>query len=294
MMQIRRILFPIDFSEACVVMASSVREMAQRFNGSVMVLNAFNAVPEYIHGLSLDDTGDTENGPVPYSPALLELRGKTARRLEEFSRTHFPGVSHTEKIADGDPVNVIKWVAKREDSELIMMPTKGLGRFRRLLLGSVTAKVLHDIDCPVFTSAHQPELNSGSPTGYRSIVCAVEMSHEDDAVFKAAVFFAQAFNASVCLLHIHSSSSEDGNLATLQSIRNAFDRACNAGEGGMTADVCARILDSPVPEGIRQIALEEDADLVIVGRGHARETFSSAWSNLYTIIRESPCPVLSV
>jgi len=35
-----------------------------------------------------------------------------------------------------------------------MMPTHGLGGFRRFLLGSVTAKVLHDADCPVWTGVH--------------------------------------------------------------------------------------------------------------------------------------------
>lgn len=39
---------------------------------------------------------------------------------------------------------------------------------------------------------------------------------------------------------------------------------------------------------------EEEAELLIVGRGHAMESFSRAWSHLYTIIRESSCPVLSV
>lgn len=189
---------------------------------------------------------------------------------------------------------MIEWVAKREDSDLIMMPTKGLGKFRRLLRGSVTAKILHDIPCPVLTSAHEPEPASGSSTGYRSIVCAVGMSHEEGAVLKAAGFFARAYGAKVCLIQIQSPSGDHGSQPSAQSIIDAFDPGCNVGEQGIAADVCARILESAVPEGIRQVALEKDADLVIVGRGHARETFASAWSHLYTIIRESPCPVLSV
>lgn len=55
-----------------------------------------------------------------------------------------------------------------------------------------------------------------------------------------------------------------------------------------------RVLDAELPEGIRRVAVEEKADLVVVGRGHQSGNFSRIWSNLYTIIRESPCPVLSV
>ena len=37
--------------------------------------------------------------------------------------------------------------------DLIIMPTHA-GRFRRMLLGSTTAKVLNDADCPVMTTQH--------------------------------------------------------------------------------------------------------------------------------------------
>lgn len=182
MMHFRRILFPIDFSEACTAMAPSVREMAQRFNATVTVLNAFNAVPEYIHRPAGDDEHDPEEGPIPYSPALRELRHERERLLEEFSAAHFSSIGHAERVEDGNPAKVIEWVVKREETDLVMMPTKGLGRFRRFLLGSVTAKVLHDVACPVWTSVHAPGPAPVSPGGYHSIVCAVEMSEEADAV----------------------------------------------------------------------------------------------------------------
>jgi nucleotide-binding universal stress UspA family protein len=55
-----------------------------------------------------------------------------------------------------------------------------------------------------------------------------------------------------------------------------------------------RVLDASVPEGIRRTAMEEAADLVVVGRGRVKGALARLWSPLYTIIRESPCPVLSV
>ena len=73
-------------------MACSVREMAERFNASVTVLNAFNPLPEYFQGPSIDDCCNSKEEPVlPYSPALLELRDLQKERLEAFSRDHFSG-----------------------------------------------------------------------------------------------------------------------------------------------------------------------------------------------------------
>jgi nucleotide-binding universal stress UspA family protein len=292
----RKILFPIDFSEATTAMVPSVREMAERFNATVTVVNAFNLVREYSLAPSIEGTGNSEPAPILYSPALQELRYQRERSLDEFARTQFSTVRHSTTIEDGDPALVIRWVVQRENTDLIMMPTKGLGRFRRLLLGSVTAKVLHDVTCPVLTSAHQLDSTLTSHGSYRSILCAVDLNSEADSIFRTAAFLAQTYGAKICLLHIDPSSNENGQSPIALELRGAFDKALNAGKeprgGGHELCLCA--LGSSIPEGIRQIAIKEGADLVVVGRGHIKGTFSQAWSHLYRIIRESPCPVLSV
>lgn len=293
MMPFRKILFPIDFSEAAIAMAPQVAEVAQRFNASVIVLNAFNLVPNFILEPPQAGVFAAEPISIPYTPDLQELRKQHEQRLEEFTRTQFPGLTHTARIEDGDPANVIEWVARRENTDLIMMPTKGHGRFRRLLFGSVTAKVLHDVLCPVLTSAHEPDEASASATGYRSILCAVELNPEADVVLAAAALIAQTYGARICLLHIEPSSHEHGGQASAQAIRSAFERALNT-ESRRVGDLTVRVLDAAIPEGIRRTAIEEKADLVVVGRGHQRESLLRIWSHLYTIIHESPCPVLSV
>ena len=46
------------------------------------------------------------------------------------------------------PIRIVSY-AREHTIDLIMMPTHGYGPFRSLLIGSVTAKVLHDIELPV-------------------------------------------------------------------------------------------------------------------------------------------------
>jgi nucleotide-binding universal stress UspA family protein len=183
---------------------------------------------------------------------------------------------------------------QRENTDLIMMPTKGLGRFRRLLLGSVTAKVLHDVTCPVLTSAHEPDPRLISSSSHRSIVCAVDLNSEMETIFRAAAFLAQTYDARICLLHVDPSFKENGQQPTAQEVRHSFDQALGVCTPGTGLDISLRSLDATIPEGIRQIAIEQEADLVVVGRGRTKGTFSRAWSHLCTIIREAPCPVLSV
>ena len=269
--------------------------MAECFNATITILNAFNPLPEYFQGPLIDDRCSSKEEPaLPYSAALLELRDLQKRRLEAFSQSHFSGMCYSARIEDGDPAMVIEWVARCEKTDLIMMPTRGLGRFRRLLLGSVTSKVLHDSSFPLWTSTHNPELSSSLPHGCRSIVCAVGMNQRDDAVFKTAHLFAGAYDANVCLIHTQVPADAQDRQSLAQSIRHSFDRVCAGKEVQTTMNVRVRVLDEELPKGICNAVHEERADLVIVGRGHVQESFGQVWSHLYTIIRESPCPVLTV
>ena len=67
-----------------------------------------------------------------------------------------------------------------------MPPTRGVGPFRRLLLGSVTAKVLHDVRCAVFTTAHVLDPTQTLCDGIHAIVCAVELNKEAEYVLRTA------------------------------------------------------------------------------------------------------------
>jgi len=192
---------------------------------------------------------------------------------------------------DGDPALAIEYAAEEGRADLIMMPTRGLGRFRRMLLGSMTAKVLHDLECPVYTSAHKAESAPASADGFHSIVCAVRVEPESEAELRMTGSLARAFGSRVCLLHIHTPGDSKEHETSAPGIEEAFEKAIGA---GAAVDTRVRILDAGVPEGIRQAAVDEAADLVVVGRGHARKTVSHFWSHLYTVIRESPCPVISV
>jgi nucleotide-binding universal stress UspA family protein len=63
-------------------------------------------------------------------------------------------------------------------------------------------------------------------------------------------------------------------------------------EAGLEATVS--VVEGNPAEGVRKAVAEREGDLLVVGRGVSQKTVGRFWSNLYAIIRESPCPVLSV
>ena len=47
-------------------------------------------------------------------------------------------------------------------------------------------------------------------------------------------------------------------------------------------------------QAIRQTALDREADLLVIARGSAAEGFGRLRKHAYDLIRDSPCPTVSV
>ena len=140
MLQIKRILFPLDFSEQTYATAPFVGAMASRFGAQLILLSV---VPG-------------ESALTDAAPLMEDLEP----RMDGVFRKAFAHLDVKRIVELGEPAEVIARFADTQGVDIIMMPTHGYGPLRRLLLGSVTAKVVHDAQCPVWTNVHndQPEL----------------------------------------------------------------------------------------------------------------------------------------
>ena len=180
---------------------------------------------------------------------------------------------------------------------MILMPTHSYGRFRRFLLGSVTAKVLHDADCPVWTGAHQ--LEKGPPTpAFRSVLCAVDGGEGCVPVIRWALDLARLFGASLQAVHaIPAVDETSDNPGEMELCRYAFERA-NRSLYHLLAeaklDLKVALAGGEVARVVREYALRTQADLVVIGRGHTQRALGRLRTQAYSIIRNSPCPVLSI
>jgi nucleotide-binding universal stress UspA family protein len=187
-------------------------------------------------------------------------------------------------------------VAQQQEADLIMLATHGHGPVRRFLLGSVTAKVLHDATTVVWTGIGSALTDHLPAIPYCSMLCALDDSNEAQAVLKGAVALARAYGAKLALLHaIQTPAMPRSELGPYRRelIDAAHQRLAEL-KMSLGVDVCTTVVDAPRAEAVRELALRQKADLVITGRGHCQGTISRMWSHLYAIVRESPCPVLSI
>ena len=284
MLPFRRILFPVDHSEPYKSMVPSVVSMAKHFQSEITLLHAC-PWPLAFYGEQL---------PAGYIvPEVMEAAEK--ERLTKFALEMFPGQSVRQVVVVDDAVMAIRSEVERNGTDLIMMPTRGHGVLRRLLLGSVTAKVLHDLSCPVWTGAHDALSSPAGPR--RSIVCAVSLGEETAAIAQAAAALAKSFGAKLSLLHVVETQLPSPDIDYGPYLTQLMDSAQARLEDlkrEFLIDASIAVMEGPITSCLNEEVARRSADLVVVGRGHDQDAVGRLWSRLYDIVRESPCPVLSI
>jgi nucleotide-binding universal stress UspA family protein len=216
--------------------------------------------------------------------------------LRRFATDQLPKIDVDCVVELGDPAATISQFACSGGISLIAMPTHGYGVFRRALLGSVTAKVLHDSAMPVWTSAHTPEPSHRAHPKPRRVLCALDMKPESLHTLEIAIAIAKDAEASIELVHVPAETvSPEAAEARMQELLAQAPDADILESHDLT-----QVGDQPegergsVAEAVRNLALRKRADLVVIGRGAIRKGFGRLYANSYDIIRESPCPVISV
>jgi nucleotide-binding universal stress UspA family protein len=283
-----QILFPVDFSEQSRAMAPHVACMAARYRARVTMLHVVE-IP-----VSVDPGWPDYGGLIDY-PAIIESR---KQQLHSFLRSEFETVSTTRLTLEGDPGRAIADYAEKEKADLIMMPTHGYGPFRRFLLGSVAAKVLHDAHCPVWTSAHLSD-PPRPPTGYHNVLCAVDLSEKSLALVQWAAQFCRERGAKLTLVHaIPAATHPVGLDLEGDRFRAALFEMANTALAKLQSEAGTKletaVAGDEIARVIHETAQTTRADLVIIGRGVMQETFGRLRTNVYSIVRETPCPVISV
>ena len=284
MLPFRKIIFPVDYSDACRAVAPYVKHAVQHFSAQLTLIHSYGE-----EGLSFFDF------PVSGAELATRVREFEEARLSEFAADVFAGI-HTERFAElGEAGTAIHEVLQRQGGDLIMLPTHGRGPVRRMMLGSVTAKLLHDVSCAVWTSTSSA--SAANTPEYRSIVCAVDDNPEALAVIKAGAALAKSYKADLAVVHVLGlppMSMELDYAAIKNDLLQAARGRLREAMASVKVEAPHAVLEGNIASALNDWAAERKADLLITGRGRSLDGLGSVWSNLYSIVRESACPVISI
>jgi nucleotide-binding universal stress UspA family protein len=284
-----RILAPIAFSARCQGALEYAEALACHFHSELVLLHVVSPVQTY----GFPDA-------MAVAPELIdEVLVQSRAALDSFGGEGLKRLAVKRVVLEGDPGQEIVRYAKEAECDLIVMPTHGYGPFRRFLLGSVTAKVLHDAHCPVWTGPHLEEAPPYSSIGFGRVLCAVDLGPQSRPVLEWGAGFAREYGAQLAVMHAIPSStvslggiyfdpqwSEQVKVESEGLIRFMLQ------ELGAKADITIRTGDAA--HVVRAVAQEDGANALVIGRGHSEGLLGRLRANAYAILRESPCPVATI
>jgi nucleotide-binding universal stress UspA family protein len=290
MLNLSRILAPVEFSPRCHGGVLYAQALAARFRSEIVLLHV--VVPPTNSFSALE--------AMAYSSAAelaRELYAERTASLAEFPCEAPAGVRRM--VIEGDPARTITGYAASERCDLIVMPTHGYGPFRRFLLGSVTAKVLHDAGCPVWTGPHMEEARS-SPNGeFHQVACALDLGPHSRAVLCYAGRLAGALGAELTVLHAIPASATrlggfyfdpDWRIQLTNTARERIEFLLR--DVGLSARVAIESGETPV--AVCSAAKDAAADVLVIGRGSTPRAHGHLPTNSYAIVRQAPCAVVAL
>lgn len=142
-MQVRRILCPVDFSDASRAALTTAEEMARSYGAELVLAHVVEPVLYPVaYGLAATATIDIEEeARAGATKALQPLAAEIVSR----------GVRCVTHVASGTPSLRICSLVDELEIDLVVMSTHGLTGVRHLLIGSTTERVVRRCRCPVLT-----------------------------------------------------------------------------------------------------------------------------------------------
>jgi nucleotide-binding universal stress UspA family protein len=234
--------------------------------------------------------------PLTYNDISIDINAVGERQLSGYLVDELKHFDVNRVLLTGDPASQIVDYAQSQNFDLIMLPTHGYGTFRRLILGSVTAKILHDALCPVWTGVHMEHVPRLEDIAFRKIVCAIDLGAQTCPTLRWSKQFASEFGAEFQVVHAIPEPSDNAfeDLREEDLLSEAEAKIASALENVASDAKVSVLMAADIPRAVCALVAREKADLLVIGRSVHTGLADRLRANAYAIIRQSPCPVVSV
>jgi nucleotide-binding universal stress UspA family protein len=139
--KIKSVLCPVDFSEESTLALNNSINITRRYNSKLIILGVLEPNKLGFKGLNLKwDEIDALN--------RVDFEKEMTSYLENFNLID---VNYKTVIKTGDPATKILRTIKRKNTDLLVMGSSGKSNFHRMIMGSVTEKVIREVPCSFLT-----------------------------------------------------------------------------------------------------------------------------------------------
>ncbi|HSY63283.1 MAG TPA: universal stress protein [Terriglobales bacterium] len=293
MPEIKLILCPIDFSEFSIRAYRYALSLAEHYQAKVVAQHIVE-LWRYPYADYVASQGDYQE----FSRALHE---GGEEKLREFVKNHTQDEAPPELIVhEGRAADLILSFAEAQKTDLIVMGTHGRRGFDRLVLGSVTDRVMRRTSCPVLTICEpQNSIAAGKERHHvhhlNGILFCTDFSENSGRALNYAVSATGEYDAELTLLHVLEEVPSRGKKdEAIAKATEQLDKLIPSQERNKLKIKTAVRIGKPYQQ-IIQLAEEAQVDLVAMGvSGRGALDRAVFGSTTYRVIQLGPCPVLAV
>ncbi|MGE5718151.1 MAG: universal stress protein [Acidobacteriota bacterium] len=296
MISIKKILCPTDFSEHSREALAHAVSVAKWYASEITLLHV-SAPP-------------ASSEPLLYGPGMPSLEPEARERLlEKLARFAQPveeaGVPVHVLLDEGPVVERILVCGEAMGADLIILGTHGLSGFQRLVLGSVTEKVLRRSVSPVMTV---PRAASSAVPGvilFKTILCPVDFSPSSTGALELALSIAAEASSRLIVLHVVETLPPEDRRALVPYGMEEYVSILEADAKKRIQDLIpAEMQEKLHPEvlvasgkphrEIARIADERKVGVIVMGvRGRGSLDSMLFGSTTSHVVRSVMCPVLT-
>jgi len=302
----KHILCPVDFSDTSARALIYATAFATWYEAQLTVLHVATAFDEPLEPVPVRDAARA-----PYPGSRDEIIARLRRSLEQAGAT---ALNARPLAQEGRVSELIVNCAAAMKADLLVMGTHGLSGFHRLLLGSVTEKVVRTATCPLLTVPPAVPATTPRPILFKKILCPIDYSPSALKALEYALELGRQANGCVRVLHALEYMDPEESLepsvfdpcreAALESRRrrqHLIDHARErlhtqlAGESRTWCEIEEVVAINRAYKEILQRAAASDADLIVMGaQGSSGIELMLYGSNTHHVVRAATCPVLTV
>jgi len=295
--QFKNILCATDFSDFSNHTVSYGVALAKEFDARLVICHVIDLSSVAIYGeFQLDPVGQQNRIMEDANAQLEELTGDQPVAWEPL-------------ISVGKPADEISRAVEEKGIDLVITATRGRSGFKRLILGSVTERLMRTLTCPLLvvrSPEHEFVNTPDKEIKLNKILVGCDFSPDSDQAFKHGLSLAQEFQAELHLAHVIETPAqpnlireetsvpieiqEDYQIHLIQKLKDMVP-----GEAANWCKPRTSILEGWPYEELVKYADTRDIDMIVLGvRGHGLVKTLFLGSTTDRVIRNSPCPVLSV
>lgn len=295
--QLKNILCATDFSDFSNHTIHYGAALAKKFGAKLYVCHVISPPTASFDGEAILGIEDLQN-------RITESAHRQYKKLINGLK-----IDSEPLITTGHVSDQIADIAQSKEVNLVILATHGRSGLKRLILGSVTERLMRTLHCPVLV-VRSPEHEFISPADQeitlQRILIGCDFSPDSDLAFQYGLALAQEFQSELHLIHVIMppvykelfKSTVESRDEFQKDLRNQLTEKLTKMVPDNARTWCTPKIDllaGQPHEEIIKYAVVHTVDLIILGiRGHSLIETLFVGSTTDRVIRGAPCPVLSI